>query len=188
MPRYLTLIALLLTCMTLPACRSTEAKTPRPQNTWKQTLHERAARYGHRNIIAIVDSAYPSQSKPGIEMVATGAGQIEVVDAVLREIASNKHIRPVIMTDLELASVSETDAPGISAYRTQLAGSLTGLPVSVLPHEQIIASLDEAARTFDVLLLKTDLALPYTSVFIRLECGYWNDAAEQRLRAALKGQ
>jgi hypothetical protein len=36
-----------------------------------------------------------------------------------------------------------------------------------------------------VLVLKTRLTIPYTSVFIRLECGYWSADAEKRLRAAM---
>jgi len=32
------------------------------------------------------------------------------------------------------------------------------------------------------LLLKTKLTLPYTSVFFRLDCGYWTDEAETQLR------
>jgi hypothetical protein len=27
--------------------------------------------------------------------------------------------------------------------------------------------------------------MPYTSVFVELDCGYWSDAAEQRLRKAM---
>lgn len=27
------------------------------------------------------------------------------------------------------------------------------------------------------------MTLPYTSVFLQLECGYWNAASEKRLRA-----
>jgi hypothetical protein len=45
--------------------------------------------------------------------------------------------------------------------------------------------LDEAGKTFNVLILKTNLTLPYTSVFLELDCGYWSEEAEQRLRAAL---
>jgi hypothetical protein len=33
-----------------------------------------------------------------------------------------------------------------------------------------------------VLILKTNLRLPYTSVFIELDCGYWSPEAERRLR------
>ena len=63
---------------------------------------------------------------------------------------------------------------------------LAGQPAQILPHEQIIGKLDEAGKTFKVLLIKTPLTLPYTSVFFQLECGYWNAAAEKELRDALK--
>lgn len=62
---------------------------------------------------------------------------------------------------------------------------LAGLTVESMLHERIIARLDKTAELFNVLILKTNLVLPYTSVFIELECGYWTDAAEQRLRAAV---
>jgi hypothetical protein len=29
------------------------------------------------------------------------------------------------------------------------------------------------------------MTIPYTSVFFELDCGYWNAAAEQRLRKAI---
>jgi hypothetical protein len=45
--------------------------------------------------------------------------------------------------------------------------------------------LEEAGRSFEVLVLKSTLTLPYTSVFIELECGYWSDDAERALRAAI---
>lgn len=96
------------------------------------------------------------------------------------------HVQPIIYTDKELAAVAEADAPGIGAYRAGLSGLLEGQPVQVLPHEEIIAKLDEAGKTFNILLIKTPLALPCTSVFLQLECGYWNAGAEQRLREALK--
>jgi hypothetical protein len=51
-----------------------------------------------------------------------------------------------------------------------------------LLHEDIIAKLDEAGNKFKILLFKTNLTLPYTSVFFQLDCGYWDDDAEGRLR------
>ena len=54
-----------------------------------------------------------------------------------------------------------------------------------LPHEEIISKLDEAGKTFHILVLKSRLTIPYTSVFIRLECGYWSADAEKRLREAM---
>jgi hypothetical protein len=34
----------------------------------------------------------------------------------------------------------------------------------------------------------TSLTIPYTSVFIRLECAYWKPDAEKRLREAMASQ
>jgi D-ribose pyranose/furanose isomerase RbsD len=153
---------------------------------WKSELNRELPLLGHRNWIVIADSAYPWQTAPGVKTIATGKGQIEVTRAVLDALARTKHVTPVIMTDSELPFVSEKDAPGISSYRKALAGMLGNRNVESLPHEQIIRKLDEAGKTFHVLLLKTNHTQPYTSVFLQLECGYWNSGAEQRLRAALQ--
>ncbi len=153
--------------------------------TWRELLHQRLPLFGHRNMIAVVDAAYPWQSRPGVETVVTDSPQIDVVRAVLAEVAGTRHVRPRLFLDRELDYVAEQDAPGIHRYREELRPVLAGLPVESRPHEQIIALLDKAAELFHVLVFKTDLILPYTSVFIQLECGYWTDAAEQRLRQAL---
>jgi hypothetical protein len=52
-------------------------------------------------------------------------------------------------------------------------------------HEDIIQEIDASAKLFNVLIIKTDLAIPYTSVFFQLECGYWNTEAEKNLRTKL---
>jgi len=43
----------------------------------------------------------------------------------------------------------------------------------------------DAAKHFYILALKTNIANPYTSVFIRLDCKYWSADAEKRLRAKM---
>jgi hypothetical protein len=152
---------------------------------WRVRLKEELPLLGHRNWIAVVDSAYPLQTSGGIETVETDADQLEVVQAVLGELGKAKHVRPVIFTDAELKVVPESDAKGITAYREALAKVLGKNEAQSLPHEEIISKLDEAGKTFHILVLKTRLTIPYTSVFIRLECGYWSADAEKRLRAAM---
>ena len=132
-----------------------------------------------------MDSAYPLQTSGGIETVDTDADQLEVVRAVLAQLAKAKHVRPVIFTDAELKLVPESDAQGVTAYREALAKLLGKSEAQSLPHEEIISKLDDAGKTFHILVLKTRLTIPYTSVFIRLECGYWSADAEKRLRAAM---
>lgn len=141
---------------------------------------------GHRNWVVIADSAYPAQTRPGIKTVYIGGEQLDTVRAVLKSVDAAKHVRGVIHIDRELESVSPADAPGIAEYRKSLGLELDARPISKLPHEEIIFKLDEEAKTFRVLILKTDLILPYTSVFIQLDCGYWNAAAEKRLRDTIK--
>jgi hypothetical protein len=149
---------------------------------WRGRLNEELPLLGHRNWIAIVDSAYPLQTSAGVETVETNANQLDVVSTVLDQFSKAKHVRPVIFTDAELKVVPEIDASGVTAYRESLSSLLGKADVQALPHEEIIAKLDEAGKTFHVLVLKTNMTIPYTSVFIRLECGYWTADAEKRLR------
>jgi hypothetical protein len=149
---------------------------------WRATLGHELPLLGHRNWIAIVDSAYPLQTSAGIETIETGSDHVEVVRAVLDQIARSKHVRPVIFTDSELQSVPENDAKGVSAYRESLGTLLAKTRAQSLPHEEIISKLDEAGKTFHILVLKSTMTIPYTSVFIRLDCGYWTAEQEQRLR------
>jgi len=159
--------------------------SPVPRPAWRATLDERLPLFGHRNWIVVADSAYPWQASAGIETIDTGQDHADVVRGVLEAIAGSRHVRPVVHLDAELPLVAEAHAPGITACREDLAAALGGLTAVSLPHEEIIALLDEAGRAFRILLLKTTLALPYTSVFVRLDCGYWSAEAEEALRAAM---
>jgi D-ribose pyranose/furanose isomerase RbsD len=152
---------------------------------WNTQLVELLPLFGHRNWIVVADSAYPAQSRAGIDTIVTGADQLAVVRHVFDVIGSAAHVRANVCADRELAYVSEVDAPGVENYRKDLTVALKGARVQYLPHEEIIAKLDQSAKVFRVLILKTEMTIPYTSVFFELDCGYWNATAEQRLRAAL---
>ena len=142
---------------------------------------------GHRNWIVVADSAYPKQSAPGIETIVTGDDQLEVLSEVLKSIEEAPHVQAVVMLDQELEQVREADAPGVDRYRKELDDLLQDKQVRVLPHEDIIRQLDEDSELFNVLLLKTDMTVPYTSVFLQLDCGYWDAEKEARLRQAQQG-
>jgi hypothetical protein len=162
------------------------AQTPPPAApTWRDKVAEAMPLLGHRNWILIVDSAYPLQSSPGIETIETNAGQLEVVRHVLGAVDRSIHVRPVIQMDAELPFVPEADAPGVSTYRTEIHDLLLNYDVVSQPHDQLIASVEDASKHFNILVLKTNLAVPYTSVFIRLDCKYWGADAEKRLRAKM---
>lgn len=156
------------------------------QTNWRDTLDARLKLYGHRNWIVVADSAYPLQSGPGIETILSPESQIETVRHVLTALQKAPHLRPVVYLDKELQYVAEPDAVGIEAYRQLLTGLfdkyLAGQKPVPLLHESVIQRLDGASKTFNVLIIKTNLAIPYTSVFFELRAGYWTDEAEDRLR------
>jgi len=152
---------------------------------WQAELAKQLPALGHRNWILIADSAYPAQSRPAISTIVTEADHLEVVEAVLKAVDGAPHVRGNFYLDAELEYLTEKNAPGIDTYRRQLFALLDNHPIKKIPHEQLIARLDEAAKMFRVLVLKTNLTLPYTSVFIELDCGYWDQARQQQLREAM---
>lgn len=157
-----------------------------PATDWERQLSAVLPIFGHRNWIVVADSAYPAQSRAGIETIVAGGGQLDVVKKVLAAITACKHIRANVYVDKELSFVDDKDAPGIAEYRGQLDSALGGASAKQLPHEQIIAKLDQSAQVFRILIIKTDMTIPYTSVFFELDCGYWDAASEERLRQAIQ--
>jgi len=65
---------------------------------------------------------------------------------------------------------------------------LKGGQVTVLPHDQLMTDLVDVSRGYRVLVLKSTTLLPYSSVFIELDSGYWSADAEKRVRSAMQGK
>ena len=182
MRKYLFVLGLLLAA---PMMQIAQTSAPSASPGWKAKVAATMPLLGHRNWILIVDSAYPLQTSQGIETIETNADQADVVRYVLGSIGNSIHVRPVISMDAELPFVPDEDAPGASAYRAQIGKLLHGYTVESVPHDKVIANIDEAGKLFHVLVLKTTMTIPYTSVFIRLDCKYWSADAEKRLRATM---
>jgi L-fucose mutarotase/ribose pyranase (RbsD/FucU family) len=180
-PVFRNVLACALICVPLV----TPAQTATPPADWRSRVVETLPLLGHRNWILIVDSAYPLQTSPGVETIDTGASLSYVLQFVLSTLPDAPHVRPDIFMDAELPFVPDQDAPGAAQYRTNIADLLRGYPIQSLPHDKIIATIDEAGKTFHVLVLKTNMTIPYSSVFIRLNCKYWSDEAEMRLRSKM---
>jgi len=154
-------------------------------SNWQKILADRIPSYGHRNWIVVADSAYPAQAKEGIETVVANADQLQVLEAVLEALGKSKHVAPIIYTDQELKYLDDAQAPGVETYRERLPAIFKDKAVESLPHEKIIAKLDAVSQTFRVLIIKTTMTVPYTSVFLQLDCAYWGPDAEKGLRAKM---
>ena len=156
---------------------------------WRQSVAERLPRLGEGNWIVVADSAFPLHSAPGFEMILSDESQLDTLRHLLNLLAKDARLRPILYTDAELRRVPEQDAPGMDAYRQLLPALLEKFfpqpAVKAVPHAGMMHTLEEAAKAFNVLIIKTNATLPYTSVFLELKPGYWTDDAEQRLRQSV---
>ncbi len=155
---------------------------------WREILTEDLPLLGHRNWIVVADAAFPLQISPGMDVVVSGEDHFAVLDEVLKAVAASGHVRPKVYLDKELDFVPEALAPGIEAARKRIKERLAGLEVKPVLHEELIARMDQVAKTFRILMIKTNLTVPYTTVFLDLDCGYWSPESEAKMRQAMKGK
>ena len=154
--------------------------------TWIDRLAAYIPALGHRNWIVVADSAFPLQISPGIETIVTNEDHFAVLAKVLTAVDRAKHLRPKIYLDKELGFVSEDLAPGADDARRRLDEALAGRGATPILHEELIARLDQVGKTFKIVMVKTTLTVPYTSVFLELDCGYWPSEAEAKMREKMK--
>ncbi|HVJ07917.1 MAG TPA: RbsD/FucU domain-containing protein [Acidisarcina sp.] len=183
-----TLCSVLLTALSLgsmPAIAAAATPHTTDPNQWQARMESALPLMGHRNWILIVDSAYPLQTSPGIETIETNADQMEVIRAVMSALGKSPHVRSNIYMDAELPFVPEKSAPGVTEYRTQITQLFHGQNIQTLPHDQIIGRVAEAGKSFKILVLKSKMTIPYTSVFLQLDCKYWSAESEKELRGKM---
>jgi hypothetical protein len=157
------------------------------QNAPRDRLAHDLPLMGQHNWIIVAEPAFPLLSSPDIDVVATGLSQTDLLTAVLGALSRAPNVRPVFFTASELPFVPELDANGIGAFRAQLATLLKGAELNAtVPQDQIMGNIQDISRTYRVLVLKSTTPLPYTSVFIQLDDGYWSADAEKHLRAAMQ--
>ena len=140
---------------------------------WKKELDELLPLLGHRNWIVVTDMAYPLQTKEGITTIYTEGSYAEALGYVSQAIKNCPHIRSHVYQDLELQELNDKACPGIEAHKEETADLLEGWEVKPVKHEELIARLDSVSNTFRVLIIKTHLLKPFTSVFFELDCKYW---------------
>jgi L-fucose mutarotase/ribose pyranase (RbsD/FucU family) len=190
------ILAVFLVCfgLSLTACEgekneqeaAEEAQETAKAPTWEDRLLKELPALGHRNWLVVADSAFPAQISPGMEVVVSNEDHFAVLEKVLQALGQSKHIRPIVYLDKELDFVPEDQAPGIDACRKRLKDMLSRYGTKPVLHEELIARMDQVAKTFRILMIKTNLTLPYTTVFMELDCGYWGPESEAKMREKMK--
>lgn len=153
--------------------------------SWFEQLKQSLPELGHRNWILVADSAYPEVASPGIVTLLAGKPLLPVLIQVMDLLHESGHVTPEVILDQEWFELTEEECPGIDRLRMEAEQVFSGLKVEGVWHEQLLAMLAEASQTYTVFVIKTTSTIPYTSVFLRLECGYWTAEQEQRFRVRL---
>ncbi len=151
---------------------------------WKKQFNDTLHLLGHRNWILVVDKAYPLQSANGIEYINTCEKHEDVLNYVLDEVAQASHIKPIVYTDKEfevLAQLGEKEAAMVESMNK----IMSNVDVNSILHDEIFTKLDAASKLFNVLVIKTESTVAYSSVFIELDCGYWTAEKEAKLRSLI---
>jgi D-ribose pyranose/furanose isomerase RbsD len=156
-----------------------------PTSDWRKTFDQRLPVYGHRNWIIVADAAFPAYSNGGIETVVAKEDLPTVLNYVAKSISSSKHVRATVFLDKELQFVEEKDYRGATKIRQQINSVFDQRSISSIPHSEVLSKIDDAGKTFRVLFIKTATTIPYTSVYIRLDCGYVTDEVEKKIRSEI---
>jgi len=104
-----------------------------------------------------------------------------VLKYVAGAISKSRHVRATVFLDRELQFIDEHDYPGVSELRRQITSPFSKDQVSSIPHTEVLSKIDETGKTFRILFIKTSETIPYTSVYMRLDCGYMSDEVERKI-------
>lgn len=179
--KRINLLLVIASLFLLGSCNQKEIEAP-VQSDWKQQLNQEIPLLGHRNWILVVDKAFPLQNAERVITLDTQDELLDVLHYTLNQVGSASHIKPIIYTDKELGFITQELVPEIDDYRKSLSGIIGNSDIQVLLHDSVFVKIDEASKLFKTLVLKTNETIPYSSVFIQLDCKYWSPDQEIQLR------
>ena len=178
---------LLIAVMAILSCNQslTDAakQTDATDQDWKKQFNQTLPMLGHRNWIIVADKAFPQQNAAGMEVINTNENLLTVLKYVLQQVNASTHVKPIIYQDKELSFITEDQAKGVKQFVNQSQQVFNGKAVQTILHDSVFTKLDEASKLFKVVVLKTNETIPYTSVFLQLDCAYWSGEKEKQLRS-----
>ncbi len=179
-------LLLLLPLLILTGCGpSTNTHAP-AQSGWQLDVCNAITKLGYGNWIIVADAAYPQIHNASTQTIHAPAGSPDVVDLIINCMETTQHVRPTFYLPRELRALQPRQAPGIDEHRSALAHALHGYQPLELNEHMLNSLVTEANKTFSALIIKTQTTLPYSSVFIDLDSGYWDQQHEQDLRSSMQ--
>lgn len=157
-------------------------ENPTGFSNWKEEFSLELPKLGHRNWILIVDKAFPELASYNIKIINTNSPLLNVLNEVKTVLDSQSHITPILYKDLELEMLDEGLVKGSTKFKENLYKIYPKEAYKSILHEEIFSKMDSSSKIFKILVLKSETTIPYSSVFMELDCKYWNPELESLLR------
>jgi L-fucose mutarotase/ribose pyranase (RbsD/FucU family) len=153
-----------------------------PYRDWKSSVDHHSKQLGYKNWIIISEAAFPAQNRSKMKQIYADAEVPEVLDHLLHSLERNQHVQPTIYQTRELRSLENDFAPGIDQLRERISSALHSHEPIELDQQSLLTLLESTEQNYQVLLIRTPTALPYSTVFLELKPGYWDADSEEHLR------
>ncbi|MGJ8724678.1 MAG: RbsD/FucU domain-containing protein [Roseibacillus sp.] len=186
--RSLLSITILLTSLFLSGCGVLGKKQGEQYEELDPGLVREVRALGNRNWIVIADESFPLHTRRGVRTLLVDKEIPEVLSGVIDVLESQQHVTPVFYRTRELGFVENDAAPGIDTYRANITQALRGHEIRDFQYRYLSVVLEDDSKTFAVLVIKTKTALPYSSIFIELDSGFWDQSSEKKLRSKMEAQ
>jgi D-ribose pyranose/furanose isomerase RbsD len=163
-----------------------EETAKEPQRTiWQEKIDSEISQLGANNWIVVTEKAYPIINNLGVKVIDTGVTLPEALAYVFEAIESQGHVWPRIYSLKEFEFVEEDFAPGIKELAAKRESALAARKSQTITKKTSEMMLKVAMNDFRILVVKTESAYPYSSIFMELDCGYWNSESEQALNVKM---
>jgi hypothetical protein len=131
--------------------------------------------YGHRNWILVVDKAFPAlPASAGMQVINTNSTMLPVLRYLNAKIQQSPHIFSHLYMDKELNFIpAERDAI-LNQFKDSLHQIFGHQMISPLLHDSVFTEVAETSKRYQVLVLKTNSCIAYSSIYFQLDCKYWN--------------
>lgn len=184
--RFLCQAAAVLTAAALACCQQLGPNVLNDIDLARAKIAPNLLQLGARNWVVVADPACPLPAGTGIVSINVPASTIDTFREVLDLLEIEGALVPRIWVNHELSVVPEERAPGITAHRKELEKLLLGRFHYEMNSRVIDMQLAQAARDFRILYIRTNTRLPYSSIAIELDSGYWNADAETEVQQRLR--
>lgn len=148
-------------------------------------LKQELVKLGAKNWILVTDSAYGIPENANANLIISDATLDKTLEQVLEQIDSLGHVWPRIYTLREFEFLDPSHAPGVTKLKISRKIAMGERANQIVSSNTASLLLKDVIKEHKILIVKSNSAFPYSSVYLELDSGYWNSRSEAELRVKM---